>query len=238
MRIRSYREVLSAEAESLGYDTACLKKQPPSHAHWRWDTLNDCIQYILPCLIIFEMCWPWELFKSSRKRKLEVRTRSTAQSTEWKNRFYVVGDICTHIHALRTWGSGCPCHEQQRREGKAISCSNQGKRLPEVVPRLKIFCQECDEAAEAPEPHHLCFGKTLPADLEEHRSFGFTHLATVTREQSMHYDQHPESLSQIENTIDLHLHLVDWRNAPRKDRHRCTNYLFEGSACESGCFRS
>ena len=47
--------------------------------------------------------------------------------------FAVVLDKTSSVDALRSWGSGCTCHEDQRRGGETIRCGRAGRRVHDAL---------------------------------------------------------------------------------------------------------
>ena len=67
----------------------------------------------------------------------------------WLQVFHI-HDLAFAVHGIRRWGAGCSCHQQERKEGKVVTCQEAGLRLPEALDRVREFLEYCDKNAEGP----------------------------------------------------------------------------------------
>ena len=153
------------EWDEEGFDTTYLKTTPTGIATWRWDTLHQALTYYRPNYAIFDAVWDAELFKSAKSRKLESIARNAVHDVTVRQRTNIVYDITHACHEIRRWGSGCPCHEADRRSGKNVTCSKQGQRLPEASCRVKLFLAYCNACVTAPQEDQVCYNYALPEEL-------------------------------------------------------------------------
>ena len=60
---------------------------------------------------------------------------------EYADRFWRQNDklalFCAEVDARRTWASGCPCHESERKAGRNFNCKVAGYRLAEAYEYLR-----------------------------------------------------------------------------------------------------
>ena len=228
LRISTYREELARRAEADDLDSSCLKKSPPSLATWRWATLQEVLLYLVPCMMILLQCWTFEIFKSAKQRALEISARASIMSDAFQVRFKTVRDLMSELHSIRVWGSGCDCHEEQRKQGKHVGyCNRQGKRLPKVVVRVAQFLARCSRAGEYPLQGHALFCEPISKALEEERSFAFTHAAAIASTHCRHYAEQPSNLAAVETVQDLEAALLLWLATPLKRRHKFCSYMFD-----------
>ena len=228
LRIATYRAELQRVAVDLGFAGECLDGSPPHFAEWRWSTLRDVQNYIRALFPMFDEAWTFSLFKSAKARRIETDARSTVLDPDWRSRFYVTYDILCEMCSVRTWGSGCDCHEAQRKAGKKVVCNRQSKRLPKASWRIKLFLEMCRAAQTQPLVEHSCFSHPLSTELELERSFAFRHAEGIATEHTKYLSEQPYSFALIETTADLHIALLEWRALAPDKRHRVSNHLFEG----------
>lgn len=227
LRIHSYRDELGRLADAVDMDRTAMNKAPPSLAHWRWRTMCDVCVWMLPAIMLLQAVWSSDVFKTCKNRKLEIAARISIKCDEWCQRFYIVFDLMSEISAVRTWGSGCDCHEEERRSGKTIDCVRRGKRLSSVVWRVGEFLKLCSRCVESPEAHHVCTLGGLTWDQQTERAFAWKHAATLADRNCDFYRHAPFSFALINTVKDLEHELDQWEKCPESRRHRVANRFFK-----------
>ena len=190
--------------------------------------MADVCMWLLPALCVLRATWNSEVFKSCKNRALEIKARCAVQGAEWCRRFEIVFDLMIEISAVRTWGSGCPCHEADRRAKKNVSCVRQGKRLASAVWRLTEFLKlrgRC--AAGGAEPDHVCDVRQLSWSESTERAFAWKMAATLADRNCDFYRNQPYSLAAMQTAADLKVELDKYLSTPAQRRHRVSDYWFK-----------
>ena len=229
LRIWTYREELIELGEASDFDCSFMKATPPNTASWRWDTFHVALEWLRPCYIVFDSVWGSEVFKKAKARKLEIVARDAVTDPVCRRRLAVAFDMSHIVHVIRHWGSGCPCHEEDRKAGRVVSCDQQGKRLPEIPARLSTFFDDNGARRDAPQVGDMCHECELPLDEEEARSYGFQDLLAISETSMKWVDEQPLSLAKINSVDDLALARAEYFALPVQRRHRRVRRLFEGA---------
>jgi hypothetical protein len=227
LRIGSYREVLGARVEQADYDHRALLKRPPSFINWRWSTMCLVLNYLLPYLEILRGLWTADLFRGCKAGNLELAARATLQCSEWCMRFRILFDITQDIHDVRTWGSGCPCCELARQEGKTVKCPEQGRRLPEAPARVIAFLNLAALSTDAPAIQHVTRSIEMPWNAEQERSFAWDRTRAMVAVVFHWLFTQPCTLATINTVADLDRERNLWLALPQEKRHRLANYLWD-----------
>jgi hypothetical protein len=226
LRINSYREVLVTAANARGLDGSLLRKKPPSLVNWRWSLMLQVLIYLLPLFVIFDEIWDAEVFKNCKAKSLELAGRTRALCTKFRYRFMIVHDVLFPVNKIRTWASGCSCHEAERLAGHKVSCWFTGKRLPEALDRVNMFLMTCELCAEHPLPDQQCYGIEADWTLEEERKFAFQHCLAITTEETQWLKDQPYSLARVTDVAGLVAERDRWFALPPARRHRVVSHLF------------
>ena len=129
---------------------------------------------------------------------------------------------------LRTWGSGCPCCEERRRQGAKVNCTEQGRRLPEARKRVfETFLVLVNQCGTGPLPHHMGAGEELEYEDEEERQFAWLHCGSIVFNHFDYLKHQPYTLSEITCAAELEIERDIWASLPSKRRHRVSNFLFD-----------
>ena len=56
---------------------------------------------------------------------------------------FLVLDLVSLVHQVRTWGVGCDCHDADRLEGKKVDCQKAGLRCHQVGRKREVFLDNC-----------------------------------------------------------------------------------------------
>jgi hypothetical protein len=227
LRVRSYRSELRRVADLHDLNSLVLANVPPGFAAWRWATLKLICSYLGPCFGLFEAVWTRELFRSCQSRLLEGRARSSATSDVYYRRFCSVSDQVGEVHKIRTWSTGCPCHEAERLRGETVRCQKQGKRLEELPGRLDEFHARCAACAEGPVAGQLTAELDLDFAELEAWSAQWRFLSTLARTNFAFIYTQPYTLARIYTVADLQRELGIWQATPKNRRHRVSNYFFD-----------
>ena len=70
----------------------------------------------------------------------------------------MLSKISTKLNEVRTWGSGCTCHEHLLVAGEHIDCSKKGRRLKEVRGKVQDIIAEFKHLAESFDINRDCGG--------------------------------------------------------------------------------
>lgn len=121
----------------------------PSFAQWRWTTLHDCLRALLPCLASLSQQLDPKHFAKSKDGVAFASVVAAFASGEWHRQTAWVNHFCGTISTMMAWGSGCSCHEEELKAGKAVTCHRKGRRLAEAQGYLQNALNEMLAEAES-----------------------------------------------------------------------------------------
>jgi hypothetical protein len=235
-RVDSYRQVLIAIACAAGLDTSDLKSTPPSFANWRWGTLFLVLSWVLPVKHLLTECVRTNLFKKCKENALMQSAVRSCQSVLFWQKFRVVWDITARLHACRTWGAGCDCCDERRRNGEVVTCPKQGRRLPKALQRVLDFQKECIALRGRPAPGDMCDGQMLPAALEDCRSWAFEFCSASAGRKTAFLKCSPWALARARDAAVLAECREEFRRTPEGKRHKISSLWFaNGSELSRQC---
>ena len=191
---------------------------------------NVCVWVLsVACPII--ACWHECKFKDMKDKTLFLQVNQSVTNPCFWDKLRCVYDIVTQIHRIRTWGWGCPCHPEERVDGKPVKCDHQGLQLPHVQARMMEFWSMCQRKQIEPvENDDACsFLDISDAEVREARSHAFKVLYEMSEMETADYFKQPLSLATIRNVSQLSHELLLWQTMKPEDRHRVSNRLFEPS---------
>ena len=112
--------------------------------------------------------WEHDLFGKIKAKARVKNCRETVNDLDWIAKIFISYDLMTEISAIRTWGSGCRCHEAERLAAKcfAVECKEQGIRMPEVVDKLDSVFLAWTEFSVACPAEHQAQSQELSQELE------------------------------------------------------------------------
>ena len=235
LRIHYYRKVIAAQLKTNGHDERFLRHPPPSFAKWRWSTLKQVLDYYIPVNLSLRDSWTQELLRNCRKSGMNGEAVKALTSDSFADQTRVVGDIMYAIYNIRVWGSGCPCCEHLRVQGKKVKCPQnmEGKRLPEAAGRIDRFLQACNDWAAEPSEDQLCHGAPMSRELEEERRRAFERVKAQVGEQTLHIKEQPKSLALVNTADDLSRERDIFTALPPAQRHRVAAHIFVGPLSNS-----
>ena len=200
-RVSSYRQIMVVAAAKAGYDSKFLKGTPPSFANWRWATLWLVLTWLAPLILLFQDLFNWELFKGCKEAANAKQALKTIRGEVWLMQFRIIYDCMEILHAIRTWGSGCDCHEEERMAGKVIICPLQGRRLPIALARVDKFKAACAARREKPGPDDMCTRVVLPDDLEFDRRGLFDYISASGSRKVDFLNDNPYAIARARDPL-------------------------------------
>ena len=145
LRNKSHVKVLAGELRKLNLPAVAemlLRSKFPSFAHWRWETLEDCVGSLARVLQTLKQHFNAAWLRNSREG-VHVRLMATAlSSAQWLWQFTFVHWYCSWLGHIMRWGTGCSCHEQALNAGEAVDCEKKGRRIKEAY---GFACAELDK---------------------------------------------------------------------------------------------
>lgn len=227
VRINSHRLVLQEASDAQGFDGSHLKRRPASFCEWRWSTMRNVLDYMMPCLVLFGVVWDAALFLGCKAGALEHKARSVAEDATFLRRTKILYDLMVAIHEVRTWGSGCACHEGERMAGQTVVCTETGRRLPEAAGRVSEFLSLCELCAEGPAPWQATGRQILGFSDRQELVFAWQHCRAVAELQTRWVFEQPYTLSTVVDVASLRRERDTWCSLLLGRRHRVANHLFD-----------
>lgn len=142
----------------------------------------------------------------------------------------VIADITTDCHTVRTWGSGCSCHEELRLAGKKVEprCNAQGKHLSESPVARATLLEHVSNSVYDPGDNHMWKAHKLAPSYMRLREFAYRRLEVASRELFDPYSHLPSSLAYVTTTAQLRTERHWYRAVAWTNRNRFSYQLFEG----------
>ena len=104
----------------------------------RWSARVTAAASALQCRVALQTAWDPKLFAIDKAEYAAVvfSLVDVASADPFWERCAAVVGVLQPVSHLRTWGAGCLCHEQDRKEGKPVQCQKAGRRMREAWPRV------------------------------------------------------------------------------------------------------
>lgn len=149
MRNTNYREKLKIIGRSRGLQADSLKlldKTAPSFAKWRWNTLSRVAKYLTLVRRTLIDSWDGTCFRLKDATHSKLVHGLMTDTAFWQQ-CAAIAQWISAVDNVRTWGQGCPCHEQQcvdaAKKSKIFMCPSNAKscRGPELLSKLRATWQ-------------------------------------------------------------------------------------------------
>jgi len=139
LHVSSNRDVLKERAKQvMPHSVALMEHWSENFAKWRWGTLVLCLAALLKTEEVLRASYMPEDFPNP---KTEREDRKEAGDAIRCPRFWrfcqFIYKVTKPTESLRSWCTGCSCHEEQLREGKSVSCWYKSRRILDLSPRLE-----------------------------------------------------------------------------------------------------
>ena len=225
-RVHSYREVFASRSHSHGFSSKEARKSPPNFAHWRWGTLMNVLDWMIPLMPPLEACWDSSMLAKSKNGATVKKADAAIRRHAFWLQLRIVRDAMSSISHFRTWASGCDCHWRERLAGKAVSCNMQGRRLPSAIARLEQLEEDCARWSRGPADDHMCGGVQLDADLSSDRCWVFQAIAGIASTKLGFFRQQPWSLGRCRDRTHMKALRDEYDSMDPAQRHRVADELF------------
>ena len=107
----------------------------------RWGSVVSTTRRVSSSRAFLEAGWDDAAFNLKAETSSTVRmlaSKSPESDLFWL-RCQIVLYLLEPVEDLRTWGSGCNCHEVDRMEGRRVQCGLAGRRMRWAWPRIQEF---------------------------------------------------------------------------------------------------
>ena len=200
---------------------------PPTFALWRWSTLVNALEWLLPVSGLLILVWTRHMFKEAQDLATALIAHGAVQDTLFWCQFNLVFDLCMHVHGLRSWCSGCDCHEVERLANVPFECFKAGQRLPGLYDKVVTFRAECTSLAVAPRADSYSnWGDLLNHNLDGEWTWAWNYMESLALTLFMFLLHLPFSLARAANVAVLSDARDEHLRAAPKDRHRVAHKFF------------
>ena len=139
-RQQTYRDAVCAWLGEAGHqaERGRLAHFGADFAKWRWGTLHTCCQAVVKLLASIRQYMGSIMQEKLSTMQEDKETRKVVEDTFgddlWWERLQLIATLAQQTNVARTWGSGCPCHEDllKSQSAKSIKCVWKGRRLKEA----------------------------------------------------------------------------------------------------------
>ena len=119
---------------------------------------------------VLRMIWKSDTFKIAKEKSKALKAYAAFQTDSFFHQTCLMFGITRACHDFRVWGAGCPCHQQERKEGKIVKCDRAGRNLQYLFGRRQEFLDHTEsQINNGPGEDDMCRGLVLPFQFRQAR---------------------------------------------------------------------